>query len=253
MHRVIIPLFSLFLVCCKQPPSTKPLLGYKDSVVNEYLAQIDSLEFYDTTNYDFKVMKAYFKNDTSFFRQMQKDIEFEKKNGNENSYFDSCALLKKLSDLNVDEAYRFQHIESFCFYGQFVTISRIGNSISLHYLEISFSPDGKTIIYQDKKGGKRIGPGCRIEKEFSRNLDKKDWQMFEEYLEDADYWGLKPHNPRLGFDGSSWTVEGYYKQPRYGTEQQIHKVYRWSPINSFAELGRLFMKLSGEKSMCGSF
>jgi hypothetical protein len=202
---------------------------------------------------NFKVLKAYFKNDRVFFRQMQKEIEYESRYGGKNSYFDSCVTLKKLSDLNVDEVYRFHHSESFCFYSQFVTISRIGNSISLHYLEISFSPTEKTIIYQDKKGRKNIGPGCRIEKEFSRKLAKKDWQMLEEYLEDADYWGLKPRNPRLGLDGSSWTIEGYNRQPRYGTEQQIHRVYRWSPINSFAELGRLFMKLSGEKSMCGSF
>src|SRR6186997_3059922 len=168
MIKITAALFSLFLLSCRPSPP-KPTLSFKDSVVNEYLAQIDSLEFYDTNNYDFKVMKSYFKNDTSFFRQMQKDIEFERENGNENSYFDSCVLLRKLSDLNVDEAYRFQHTESFCFYGQFVTISRIGNSITLHYLEFSFSPDGKTITYQDKKGGKKIGPGCRIEKEFSKN------------------------------------------------------------------------------------
>jgi hypothetical protein len=92
-----------------------------------------------------------------------------------------------------------------------------------------------------------------VEKEFSGFLKTKDWELLEGSLENADYWGLKPHNPRLGFDGSSWTIEGYNKRPRYGTEQQIHRVYRWSPINSFAELGKLFMKLAGEKGMCGSF
>src|SRR5258705_11665985 len=106
-----------FLVCCKESSSPIANVSFKDSILKEHFAQIDSREFYDTTNYDFKVLKAYYKNDTSFFEQMQKNIEFERKNGNENSYFDSCALLKKLSDLNVDEAYRFQHTESFCFYG----------------------------------------------------------------------------------------------------------------------------------------
>ena len=250
----ILPVLIIFLISCKEKATiSKTQTNFQDSIIREYLAQTDSLEFYDTTDYDFKVVKAYFKNDTVFFRQMQKDIEYERQYGSKNSYFDSCVTLKKLSDLNADEVYRFRHSESFCFYNQFVTISRKGESILLHYLEISSSPDGKVIQYENKDGNKKIGPGCKVEKEFSGFLKTKDWELLEGSLENADYWLLKERQLHGCCDGSFWTVDGYIKRPMYYTGQQVHSVYRWSPQNAFADLGKLFMKLAGEKSMCGGF
>ena len=249
----IVPFFLLLLVCCKEPSIQKPKTDFKDSLITEYLAQIDSLESYDTTNYDFRVLRSYFKNDSIFFNEWQKDIEVNRKAIAYVSPEDSCTRLQKLSMLDVDEAYRFRHSEAFCFYKQIVTISRKTGSISLDYLEYSGTDDGNVIEYFEKGSLKKIGPGCKIEKKFSKRLSNKEWEIFEEYLAIAGYWGLKPHNPRLGLDGSSWHVDAYTKRPKYITGQQIHSVYRWSPINSFAELGRMFMKLADEKSMCGGF
>jgi hypothetical protein len=248
-----LPALALLLASCKEATVSNTHPSFKDAIVKEYLARIDSLDFHDTINYDFKILKAYFKDDTSFFMEMQKDIDNERKYGNSNSYLDSCASLMKLSDMNVDEVYRFRHSESFCFYSQFVTISRKDESILLHYLEISFSPDGKTIIYQNKNGGKKIGPGCIVEKEFSKVLNIKEWKLLEYTLAKADYWLLKEREVHGCCDGTFWTIDAYTKRPIYYTGQQIHSVYRWSPQNAFADFGRLFMKLSGEKSMCGSF
>ena len=246
-----LPALVLLLASCKEATVSNTHPNFKDSIVKEYLARIDSLDFNDTINYNFKILKAYFKNDTSFFTQLQKDIDFKRKYANEDTYFDSCFQLKKLSELNVDEAYRFHHSQSFCFYYQTVTITRSRGSVSLHYIETSGSPDGVILTLQTKNGEKSIGPRCRLEKEFIKTLTVNDWEILEGYVEDADYWGLKSHNQRSGFDGSSWTIEAYCKQPKYLTEQQIHRVYRWSPENSFKQLGRMFMKLAQEKGMCG--
>lgn len=253
MQKILLVLF-IFLISCKEKATiSKTPANFPDSIIKEYLAQTDSLEFYDTTDYDFRVLKAYSKKDTGFFRKMQKDIEDARRYRGKNSLIDSCFTLKKLSDLNVDEVYRFLHSESFCFYNQFVTISRKGNSILLHYLEISFGPDGKVIEYQNKNGNKKIGPGCKVEKEFSRLLNTKDWELLERSLENADYWLLKERQLHGCCDGSFWTIDGYVRKPLYYTGQQVHSVYRWSPQNAFADLGKLFMKLAGEKSMCGGF
>ena len=246
-----LPALVLLLASCKEATVSDTHRSFKDSIIKEYLVRIDSLDFYDTINYDFKILKAYFKNDTSFFMQLQKDIDFERKYASEDTYFDSCFQLKKLSNLNVDEAYRFHHSQSFCFYNQIVTITRNGGSVSLHYIETSGSPDGMVLKLQTKDGEKTIGPSCRLEKEFLKTLTIDDWEILERYVENADYWGLKSRNQRSGFDGSSWTIEAYSKQPKYLTEQQIHRVYRWSPENSFKQLGRIFMKLAKEKGMCG--
>lgn len=252
MLRIAAASICLILICCKEPGRPTSSLSLKDSIIREHLKDTDSLEFYDTTNYDFRALRAYINNDTSFLEEMVNDIKISKEQRRFDDVIDSCVRLKKISELDADEAYRFSHSESFCFYGQRVTISKKEHSISLHYLEYSGTPDGNTIEYYKKDGTKvKIGPGCKIEKEFLKILTAKDWDLLEGYLSSADYWGLKSHNFRLGFDGSTWTIDAYTKRPRYYTGQQVHSVHRWSPTNSFADLGRLFMNLAGEKGMCG--
>lgn len=75
----------------------------------------------------------------------------------------------------------------------------------------------------------------------------------ETALSEGDFWGLKQRNPSLGFDGSSWQIDGFTKRPKHLTGQQVHSVYRRFPSNSFADLGRIFIRLSGEKTMCESW
>ena len=181
---------------------------------------------------------------------MARNIKITKQQKKIYAPLDSCLRLKKISELDADEVYRFSHDESFCFYGQRVTISRTGNSILLHYLEISASPNGKVIEYRDKAGLKRIGPDCKVEKEFNKVLKVKDWETLMKFVTTADYWLLKGRQYHGCCDGSFWTIDAYTKRPRYYTGQQVHSVYRWSPQNSFAELGMAFMKLAGEKGMC---
>ena len=167
---------------------------------------------------------------------------------------DSCVHLKKISELNADEVYRFSHGEAFCFYKQRVTVTRKGDSISLHYLEYSGTDDGNVIEYRDKTGLRRFGPGCRIEKEFHKSSTKKDWEDLENKIEETDYWGLKEREVRVIRDGSSWQIDAYTRKPEKINGSQVRSVYRNSPNNnSFASLGLFFMKLAGEKGMCNDF
>jgi hypothetical protein len=203
MHRVIISIFSLFLVCCKQQSSTKPLLSYKDSL------KIDQLTFAD-----------------------------------------SNVHLKKISELNADKVYRFSHNKAFCFYKQFVTIIKAGDSILLHYLEFSGTDDGNEIVYRNKK----FGPGTRIEREFYKRLNKKDWEELEQKIKEANYWKIEEKDVRIVRDGSGWQVDAYLGSPETLNKEQVRVVYRNSPANnSFSSLGLFFMQLAEEKGQCDQF
>ena len=75
MFRITAAVFSFILICRNHLGTSKSSLSFKDSILREYFADIDSLEFYDTTNYDFRTLKAFLNDDTSFFEEMAKDIK----------------------------------------------------------------------------------------------------------------------------------------------------------------------------------
>ncbi|MEO7984121.1 MAG: hypothetical protein ABI688_08570 [Bacteroidota bacterium] len=166
---------------------------------------------------------------------------------------DKCILPKKLSELPVDEAYRFIFSGSLCILGEAVTISKTSDSIKLHFVAyILPREETNKMTFSDKNGTKYIvDSNCVIIKQFEKKLHPEDWNKLEQALDNTDYWGLKPRNPRLLLDGSGWQIDGYTKRPRYSTNQQVHSVSRTSPtMKAFVELCLLFMKLSGEKIMC---
>ena len=202
MLRITAAMLSSFLICCRQAPAPKSSLSFKDSIIKAHFANIDSLEFYDTTDYNYRTLKAYLNDDTAFFEEMSRNIKIAKAQKNFEAPIDSCLRLKKLSELNAEEVYRFSHSESFCFYRQRVTISKTKYSISLHYLEYSATPDGNVIEYREKKGVRRIGPGCRIEKEFHKSISIKEWELFAKYVAMADFWRLKDREYHGCCDGS---------------------------------------------------
>lgn len=255
MQRICFLIIPLFYISCKQPSIAKEKMSFKDSVVIDYLNQIDSSEFYDTTTYDYKVLKAYMTNNIGFFKEMVRIKKISEAEENKYPPLDTCVHLKKISELNADEVYRFSHSQSFCYYNQIITINRIRDSVWLHYIEYSHpNDDGRIIEYRDKNGIRQAGPGCKIEKQFYRQLTKKDWTVLEEKIEEAGYWGLKPQLFDSFTDGSHWQIAAYTKIPRYPENQQIHSVWRHCTCNTaFDQLGRYFLKLSGEKTMCGDF
>ena len=57
-----------------------------------------------------------------------------------------------LSDLGVDEAYRFDHSQSFCNFGQRITITRKADSIRMYYVEFGASDEKNTVEFYDLDG-----------------------------------------------------------------------------------------------------
>jgi hypothetical protein len=178
-------------ICCKQPQLNQNQLNFKDSVVKEYLASIDSMEFYDTFNRDFKILKAYAANDTSFFSTLKKEMQQSRQDAIFYGREDSCIKQERISDLQVDKAYRFKHWEAFCFFSQNITITLLSGKVSLHYIEYSSSPDGQSFTIVKPNGDTlKINPYCTVVKEFNKTLPLKDWEELERKVRDADYWGM---------------------------------------------------------------
>ncbi len=253
MKASIFCCFILLFFSCKQPRSNQSQLNFKDSVVKEYLASIDSVEFYDTFSRDFRILRAYAKNDTPFFSNLKKEIE---ESWRETVFYgrdDSCVVQEKLSDLKVDEAYRFRHWEAFCKFMQNITVTLSGSEVLLDYIEYSNGfGQASTII---RSGGDTIfiKPYCTVIKKVQKSLSIKDWENLEMKVREADYWGLKRKGGG-GLDGSTWQIDAYVNEKsKYSSQRFSHSVWRHNTSSEcFKELGRYMIYLSGEKIMCGT-
>lgn len=253
MRWLLFIIFSVIVVRCQQPSSVKQRASLKDSIVKRYLADIDSLDYYDKTDQDYRMLRAYANNDTAFFVEMKRVMDL----ASEYIYpprLDSCVKLKKLSDLSVGEAYRFYHGQSFCDYSQRITITRSGKIVQLHYVEYS-NGDGHTQTYVRKNGDTiKILPYCVLSKEFKKELSMKDWEGLQQRLFDADYWGLKPYDYTITTDGSFWQIEACIRDKWTSGIERTNSVWRQCSCGSaFKELGKYFLYLSGEKTACGDF
>lgn len=252
MKASVFSLFVLLLVCCKQPQVNQSHLSFKDSVVKEYLASIDSMEFYDTFSRDFKILKAYAKNDTSFFSSLKKEMQESQQDAVFYGREDSCVMQERLSDLKVDKAYRFKHWEAFCHFMHNITITLIGSKVTLEYIEYSNGfGQALTIV---KSGGDiiTIKPYCTITKQTQKSLSMKEWKELERKAREADFWGLKEEGGG-GLDGSTWQVDAYVNEKfKYSSYRSSHSVWRHNVSSKcFQDLGRYMFYLSGEKTQCG--
>ncbi len=237
MRQIVILHFLglIFFTSCKNSGNKNLSYSIRDSVLQEHLAALDSLPYFDTTDINYKILKAYKSNDTFFFKNLHIDIEREKKFRHQWDLIDSCAKEQKLSDLNVDEAYRFIYQAAFCPYKVNVTITKKTDSASLHFL-----------IYQYQWDTAK----CRIINEFDKKLPIKNWTEITESLDKYDFWGLKRENGVHGLDGSSLTVIGYKKRDTlYRRETKTNFIYRWGGT-TLGEPFHLVLKISGNKQGC---
>ncbi|HEY6505590.1 MAG TPA: hypothetical protein VIZ28_16560 [Chitinophagaceae bacterium] len=186
-------------------------------------------------------------NDTAFFKKLNRDINIDTTFLRSWAEWDSCVNIPKLSDMAVDEAYRFTHSQSFCDFGQKITISRSGNIVNLQYIEFS-NGDGHASTLEKPDGSIiNIPPYCVIAKQFDKILSMKEWDELVRRVYAADYWMLASKGHINSTDGSFWQIEAY-------SNQRIHLVKRQCGCYSvFENIGRYFLQISGEKTMCSEF
>src|SRR5689334_13701198 len=106
MPKKFILLFAIAFYSCKDHSVTEHESNIEDSVVVKYLSMIDSLDFFDTTDYEYRILKAYNKNDTAFFLKMNNDINIAIENRKKFPGPDTCVHVARLSGLDADEVYR---------------------------------------------------------------------------------------------------------------------------------------------------
>lgn len=123
------------------------------------------------------------------------------------------------SFLDKEEAYRFFWDSSFDGSAR-VYIGRSGEVITLRACRpFSFSADPVA--------------------EHVLQLSPDQWGKFQLAVAAANFWSLDPFSDlTAGFDGAQWSIEGC----RGGI---YHAIHRWSPCDSFRELGDVFVDLAG--------
>ena len=203
MRCLLYFILVILLFSCNTGSHPQP--GYRDSVINNYFAMIDSSGKYDTADWHFKALKAYYYNDTTQLKALDTFITAQKMKRENWDLWQSDIPLPKLDQLHIDEAYRFV----FSVYGapayEVITITKKDTTHKLHYLQYS----------QGRGRGK----------EFEKNMSEQAWNDVIGELRFADFWYLKNICNFRGNDGNDLTVMGYQK---FDNTARSHFVHRWT-------------------------
>ncbi len=237
MKNILLLLFlcTILNTSCQQSEITPVKYSLRDSVLKEHLNTVESLPYYDTAEINFKILKAYQNNDTTFLKSLRTQIAQEKEDVPSWLFGDSCLHQQKLQDMGVDEAYRFIYFPPFCTTPINVTVTRKGDSSNLHF-----------VLYQNKYDT----GACRIISEYDKKLTSNNWEEIKSKLRVADIWGLKRINGASGLDGNSLIFIGYQKgDVHFNRPDRYCYVYRWE-FSTLGELLVAILKMSGNRKGC---
>lgn len=178
---------------------------------------VDTLPYYDTTNLNFKLLKAFNQNDTSNLEQIINYIDRTSTTPWMHAYLKPCAINVEFDILTADEAYKFSYESSFCEYYTIATITQRGNKI-------------KAIATVYKNASAMDSTPCTIAQQHEAEIDSASWVKFQEAIFATDFWGLKEDNEYHGVDGSSLDVQGYQRSFKWNRSIQSRRCYvsRWS-------------------------
>jgi hypothetical protein len=189
----------------------------RDTILTSFLKMVDTLPYYDTTNLNFKLLKAYKDNDISNLEEIADYVHRTSTTPWMHAYLKPCAINVDFDTLTVDEAYKFSYESSFCEYYTIATITQRGNKV--------------TVIATVYKNASRMdSTPCAITQQYEADIDHPTWVKFQEAIFAADFWGLKEDNEYHGNDGSSLDVQGFQKNFDSNGHTQPKRCYvsRWS-------------------------
>lgn len=234
VRNLIISAMVLLLFSSCERSAKQVATFNRDTDLQNYLLVLDSLPYYDTTDLNYKALKAYQKNDSNFFiefaEEKKRKQEFLKQWANS----DTCVKLKPLDSLGVDQAYRFKFISAFCSMPIIATVTKKGEEVNLHF-----------IVYQSQYDTVR----CEMINEINKKLTLDNWEDFSMKLMQADIWGLKRDNGISGLDGSTMTFTAFENIPNTSRPPRQCFVERWS-YSTLKEPFDYIVKLSGNTKGC---
>jgi hypothetical protein len=178
---------------------------------------VDSLPYYDTSNQNFRLLKAYKEDDTSTLKLLTDYIDGTSSTPWMHDYLKPCAINVEFDTLTADEAYKFSYESSFCEYYTIANIVQRGSKIM-----------AATTVY--KNASKLDSLPCTIVQQYETEIDSATWVKFQEQILIADFWGSTEDNEYHGNDGSSLDIQGYRKYFRGNRDvrPRRHYVSRWS-------------------------
>ena len=198
---------------------------------------VDTLPYYDTSTNEFKLLKAYSSNDTNTLKKLVGQVEYMNTKLDWQINLDSCVKQQAFKDIRSEEKYRFTFSSAFCPYKTSTTIIKYKDSTVLN-----------TIVYQYAWDTLP----CKIIDQSTIRIDSLSWYKFQQSLEIADFWGLKPDNGKQGVDGSTLEVYGFKKgtNSKWNPDKSCY-ISRWSPAyNSILNSFVLLLKYSKTKKGC---
>ena len=215
--RVAIPLLAFLFHGCRADPGKNRADSTRDTLVRAYFKRIATLPYYDTSNLNFQLLKAYTNNDTSTLKALADYTGRTSTTPWMNEYLKPCALNLEFDTLTAEEAYRFSYESSFCDYYTIATIVQRGGRIR-----------ADATVY--KNASKSDSLPCTIVQHGETELDRASWSKFQEEMLVADFWGSAQDNEYSGNDGNSLDVQGYRKffRGNRGVQPRRHYVSRWS-------------------------
>jgi hypothetical protein len=235
MTKILSLLLFTLLIACNDRTSRHSFVQERDSIMTKYFQVIDSLPYSDTLDQDFKLLKAYHTNDTTYLKNAYNDIAKLLKYRNEMFETHICEEPAALNTLNYEEAYRFSYGAAFCDKSVFMTIGKSSDSITLD-------------LYLYELNDKQTE--CKIINHTTKPLDTKTWDILIYGIDQSDFWGLKEDNGRHGMDGSGLTLTGY-ERPINAFEGRYKKIYRWAAEEmAIGILFKRLLDLSGTKVDC---
>lgn len=198
---------------------------------------VDTLPYYDTSTIEFKLLKAYSLNDTNTLKNLIEHLENINTKLGYQINLDSCVKQQEFKNIHAEEKYRFNYSSAFCPYTTSTTIIKYKDSTVLN-----------TIVYQYARDTLPF----KIIDQSAISIDSLSWDKFQESLEVADFWGLKPDNGKHSVDGSTLEVYGFKKGTNAEWNPDKSKfIERWSPeYNSILNSFILLLKFSKTKKGC---
>jgi len=230
----------IFIISCKNNPSTLTSSQNRDSLMKKYFLAVDSLPYLDSLDLNFRLLKAYYNNDTNFINKSLDEVtKVLKRHRNDTVFSNLFYNQPPLDSLNFKEGYRFNYDAAFCTTAVTITIGKHTDSIIMDIFLFDES------VYTERN--------WKIINHFTKKLNKKDWDDLIRDLDFADFWALKETNDDLGLDGSNLRVEGY-QRPVNAFMGNYQSIYRWTAEET--AMGVTFKRLldlSGIKVECFHF
>jgi hypothetical protein len=239
MRKTLPIIFLVLLTACSDNKSKRLPVQVRDAIMTKYFQIIDTLEYLDTLDLKFKLLKAYHDNDTNFlkssYEKMAELLEVRKALHERHNFSDEPP---PLNTFGYKQAYRFDYETSFCDQSVSMTIGKSSDKVVLdvYLYQISDRRTGrKTVTHETRRVGEKI------------------WDVLVSGIEQSDFWGLQEDNGRQGLDGSALIVTGYEK-PVNAFDGRYKKIYRWAAEDM--TIGILFknlLHLSGTTIDCFHF